>query len=293
MNYFKIASLLFVVTFLVETSHGSQVALTHAKQVEPIEFDIDDDLFIIHPDAIHIYNKYEVFLAPGEPLREEILTERRSVGCVVGFARIGTIYDKYHSDKKLTGEAYKKALATMRDAFWLNKMFKKSFMSPFKEIIQNNNIDINENFLDKNHIIMAIQDGKSEQIKILIELGLNVNEPYLLEKSLNLGSTPIVKLLILAGANIKSAIPTKVGLKSAAWCIQQAQKTTEGDESMEYIVSEIYLAREAEQMQLMHKKLLSKGANVKELANEIIEYLLGKNHKVMSMSACRKALENR
>ena len=284
MNYFKIASILFVITFLVETSHASQVALTHAKQVEPIEFDIDDNLFVIHPDAIHIYNKYEVFLAPVESQREDII--RNS-----GFDKIGTIYDKNHSDKKLTGEAYKEALATMKDSYWLNKIFDKDFILSFKEIVQSNNIDINNlkahTPFHESCMHRAIQKKNPDMLKILIELGIDVNKPYNgqipLQETILYASREIVQLLLLAGANIR-ANTEQQPVTAASIAISMTP--------MHALVSEIYLAREVEQMKLMHKKFLSKGANVEELAEEIIEYLLGKNHKVMSMSECRKALQN-
>lgn len=294
MNYFKLASLLFAVTFLFNASYASQVAMTHAKQVEPIEFDIDDNLFVIHPAAIHIYNKYEVFLAPGEPLREEILTERRSVACVVGFARIGTIYDKYNFNKKLTGEAYKNALATMQDSFWLANIIENSFASPFKEIVQNNNLALNDIPVGHNltYLALAILKGSKPIVETLIQHGADINlisdqrTPLLIAICCvdTQRNTEIVKTLLVAGANIQQ--------KSEGYWAETI-KYIMPRPNVQKTVSEIYFAREVKQMQLMHKKFLSKGANVKELADEIIEYLLGKNHKVMSMSACRKALENR
>jgi len=307
MNYFKIASLLFVVTFLVGTSHASQAALTHAEQkveslefetgkysfvihpdlvetsdvkqtIEPIEFDIDDNLFVIHPDAIHIYNKYEAFLAPAEPERENIIGN-------FGFDKIGTIYDKNNSYKKLTGEAYQKALATMQDSYWLGKIVEKGLAQPFKEIVNQCDININTLTISKiPYLTYAIINHKSELIEMLIDLHADINHTYCnitpAAFAICTNQPVAMKRLLLAGANI---------MAPDCHVFDKLNQTSPYKE----IISEIYFAREAEQMKLPRKIFLTNGVgNEKGLARKIIEYLLGKNHKVMSMSACRKALES-
>ena len=62
MNYSITVVTLLAFAFFIPV-HSAQVTVCKTElKIEPIEFDIDEYLFVIHPQAIHIYNKFDINL---------------------------------------------------------------------------------------------------------------------------------------------------------------------------------------------------------------------------------------
>lgn len=286
MNNYQFIFTLFSFSFFACTQ-AAQISKTTTDQKashEPLTFESADyqHVFIIHPHQINIYKNQDIYQAATQ---EEFLA---SVDDYNARRKLWLNYDAIPDNNKITGEEYKSVLTTS-DPEWLKRILLNGFVIPFKEIIQNNSIDINAKMRVMHFIDIAIYNNKPEMVKLFIELGIDVNKPQSSNTPLQLATSlikdKIVKLLLLAGANIRQTAQNSHLASPARFAMTHS--------TIYKLVSEIYFAREAEQRELPHKIFLAKGVgNVKKIANEIIEYLLGKNHKVMSMSACKKALDN-